>query len=310
MALSDVVSWTDARGNGKLRRVLADHRGYAVSVLAMVLLAAAVLMTGIPQEAQDRIYASTHRDLATGNQTRPVDTIIVFGDAGSETNNQQRAKLCGGSLWIDHIAEALGADLASHAHAYSIQTRIISARGRTERVVSPIGNGNVQPINMQVREIMKAVPNAAHRTLYVLVADSARPETDRAMQIDALAAAANNLILSTSARWFLVIDTPTARRGGRHAAGLSMELAARLINDPQVEVAVYDSVGFLQRMQREYYKYGLRFPDRACVHSKRRWCTKPDRFFWCDSSHVGSKAHFYMADDIIRKHLMTSLAAP
>ncbi|KAJ2772811.1 hypothetical protein IWQ56_000076 [Coemansia nantahalensis] len=301
-----MILWATGAQRTWLKHAAREYRGFAASTVATALVVAAVLLAGIPQEAQDRVFATTHRDLDSANNTRPIDQIVVFGHAGSETRNELRARLCGGSLWIDHIAEALGADLVSHAHGYAVRTRTISARGRTERVVAPLGDGAVQPLAAQLREVVEAAAAAAdvRRTLHVLVADPAHAAGNRTAQVAALAAAANELVLQSGVRRVLVVDAPTARR----LRGLSMELAAALISDPAVDVAVYDSVGFLERMQREYYKYGLRFPDRPCVHSQRRWCTKPDRFFWCDASHVGSKAHFYMADDIVKKHFMDSVA--
>ncbi|KAJ2778278.1 hypothetical protein H4R18_004698 [Coemansia javaensis] len=288
-----------------------EKPAHALPALALLLLAAALLLLpGIPQDARDRVYAATHRDLRTGNRSRPIDTVIVLGNAGSEADNRLRAKLCGGSLWIDHLAEALGADLVSHAHAYAVRSQVISARGRTERVISPIADGSVQPIHAQAHAVARAAQAAPpHATLYVLVADPTAGANSTGAQVAALAAAANDLILHAGARRFLAIDAPTAARDGAARAGVSMALAERLINDPRVEVAAYDSASFLRRMQRDFYKYGLRYPDHACVHGRYRPCARPDRFFWCDHAHVGSKAHFFMADDIVQSHLMASLGA-
>ncbi|KAJ2805207.1 hypothetical protein H4R20_002181 [Coemansia guatemalensis] len=290
---------------------------------ALIVLTASVLLTGIPPPAQDLIFATTHRDLAPthGNRTRPVDRIIVLGDAGHEISNQQRAKLCGGNLWIDHLAEALGADLISYAHGYSIRSTQIGkhSASRIERVKSPLSaNGQVLPIHSQMLQIIDNAPKSASasmRTLYVVVADPQSATESNKMQSSVLAETANSLILNqrTSARRLLLLDTPMSRSSknqrGKPYSGLSKDLAAKLINDPAVEVDVYDSQAFLLQMQRQFYKYGLRFPNSACLHSQNRRCTKPDRFFWCDHAQIGSKAHFFLADDIIKRHYMTSLAS-
>ncbi|KAJ1839283.1 hypothetical protein LPJ70_005118 [Coemansia sp. RSA 2708] len=288
-----------------------------VTMAAMLMLAASVLLTGIPPPANDRIYVKTHRELDAANYTRPIGQIIVFGDAGRETDDQRRAKLCGGNLWIDHLAEALGADLISYAHGYAIRSTVIDRiRGytRIERVKSPIGHGGIAPIYRQAEKVARFMAESPDKpTLFVLVVDPAqRAAGSSELQLTALATAANKLILDSGIRAhrFLIIDTPMPRRTDIQQTSLSAELAGMLVHDPSVEIDAYDAPAFLQRMQLEFYKYGLRHPNRACiVHERTRRCTKPDRFFWCDNSHVGNKAHFFMADDIIKNYFMASVAA-
>ncbi|KAJ2781723.1 hypothetical protein GGI15_003142 [Coemansia interrupta] len=255
------------------------------------------------------------------NHSRPISEIVVFGMAGKETDDTKRAKLCGGNLWIDHLAEALNADLVSYAHGYSIRNktivdrRILTSR-RSERVKSPLGNGQTVPVYQQVRDIL-ANPEkdtaSSLATLFILVVDppSVRNESGEGeVTAKALVQAANDLILNPriNARRLLVIDTPmSASRPQKSLPFDSLDLSSRLVTDPSVEISTYDSHGFLRRMQSEYYKYGLKHPDSPCIYNQARRCNRPDRFFWCDREHVGSKAHFFMADDIIRKHFLTSI---
>ncbi|KAJ1951269.1 hypothetical protein EC988_004091, partial [Linderina pennispora] len=105
----------------KLKRTLATRdnniTAHAVIVLMFFVLAASLLLTNIPASANDRIYVKTLYELTqSANLTRPVTQIIVFGNAGTDAH---RTQFCGGKLWIDHMAEALGADLQSFAHGYS-----------------------------------------------------------------------------------------------------------------------------------------------------------------------------------------------
>ncbi|KAJ1651097.1 hypothetical protein GGF38_005670, partial [Coemansia sp. RSA 25] len=180
-----------------------QFRGLLFSLIAVTVLAASLLLTSIPIDANDRIFATTHQDLAaTTNHTRPIDQIIVIGDAGGETDDHQRAKLCGGNLWIDHLAEALGADLISHAHGYAIRKTVIGRNihgmTRIERVKTPLAKyGVVEPIYAQARSIAANIIEGNNsnsiRTLYIVIADPSA--TAYGATSAALSQAANDLIL-------------------------------------------------------------------------------------------------------------------
>ncbi|KAI7822743.1 hypothetical protein BX661DRAFT_172914 [Kickxella alabastrina] len=315
----------------KTHRLLHNlHQGYTLTILVTLALTASLLLTGIPPETSDHIFAQTHRHphhAQQANNSRPITQIIVFGNAGAETNDHNRAKLCGGNLWVDHLAEALSADLVSYAHGYTIRNKTIVdsriiASTRTERVKSPMGDGKVEPVYKQIRHIFQNPPEdtlKAVTTLFVLLANptgelSAEDQQD---EFDALAQATNELILSstTRARRLLVIDTPMAINSSSTTTGAtkghrvfdSMYMAQQLVSDPSIEINIYDSRGFLKRMQNEYYKYGLKYPNHPCIYNQIRRCNKPDRFFWCDKDRVGNKAHFYLADDIVKKLFMASV---
>ncbi|KAJ2469782.1 hypothetical protein GGI02_003312 [Coemansia sp. RSA 2322] len=298
------------------RQLLSSMLGLVMLLAAFTILTASLLLTDIPLDASDHVYAHTrlNRVASTVNQTRPIDRIIVVGDAGGETNDQQRAKLCGGHLWIDHLAQALDADLISHAHGYSIKSTVIdrNIRGaRIERVKSPLARlGAIEPIYKQARTItaLNSSTSQSHRTLYVLLADPSAAEYDATAK--ALATAANDIILSnnTQARRLLVIDTPTKQRKPTVNSNSMQLLSESIISDPSVEIMEFSAASFLQRMQTDYYKYGLRFADRPCIYSETRRCRQPDRFFWCDAGRVGSKAHYFLADEIISSHFLTSLS--
>ncbi|KAJ2719232.1 hypothetical protein GGI07_005341 [Coemansia sp. Benny D115] len=343
------------------------NQGYVLTILATLALTASLLLTGLPTETRDLVFAQTFRQMAAKgsgsgssllsqspqstvppmNNTRPISEIVVFGDAGRETMDKQRARLCGGSLWIDHLAEALGADLVSYAHAYQIRQQQQQQQGQPSgvrsgavhrggrRVKTMLGDGVPGSIEYQVRAIFgrnsqNDTSSAQHQApaaakLYVLLADvggSSVQERNAARLIKA----ANELILSSStqARRILVIDTPIGRGAGSISDGSSnsnndndsgkpgalrdsLAVASQLVSDPTIDISVYDARGFLQRMQTEYYKYGLRYPNHPCIYNEARRCTKPDRFFWCDRERVGSKAHYFLADDIVKKHFMSSI---
>ncbi|KAJ2028887.1 hypothetical protein IWW57_001954 [Coemansia sp. S610] len=246
-----------------------EFRGLLASLIAAVILAASLLLTGIPLEANDQVFAQTHHDLATGNRSQPIDQIIVIGDAGGETDDHQRAKLCGGNLWIDHLAEALGADLVSYAHGYAIRSTVIgrNIRGmtRVERVKTPLARyGAIEPIYAQALAAANHT-TADKRVLYVVIADPSATAFDATAM--ALAQAANDLILGdyTRARRLLIIDTPTRLVKSDGDLDASMRLAESITSDPSVLVHTFSASRFLLRMQNEYYKYGLRFPDHPCV---------------------------------------------
>ncbi|KAJ2807537.1 hypothetical protein H4S07_003574 [Coemansia furcata] len=286
--------------------------GLLISLIAAVVLAASLLLTGIPLDANDRVFAQTHQDLNTGNRTHPIDQIIVIGDAGGETDDHQRAKLCGGNLWIDHLADALGADLISYAHGYAIRNTIIGRNihgmTRHERVKTPLARfGTIEPIYAQALAAANGTNASDPNNLYVIIADPSA--TAYAATAEALAQAANDLILgsTTRARRLLIIDTPTRLLKSPQDEDASIRLAESIVTDPSVKVHTFSAARFLQRMQTEYYKYGLRFPDHPCILSQAKKCRRPDRFFWCENDRVGSKAHFFLADEIIQRHFMTSL---
>ncbi|KAI8319163.1 hypothetical protein GQ54DRAFT_320500 [Martensiomyces pterosporus] len=303
-----------AKHHRRIVQWVTNNRTFILAVLVFLALAMSLLLGDIPPEASDLVSAQTYRDLLSsdiGNRSRPIERIVVFGDAGAEVDDRWRSKLCGGNLWMDHLAEALGADLYSYAHGYSIvNTKVEYAKGeRVVRKKSRMSGDNGMDVSMQVARILNnyAKHTADGRALYVLVVD---PSNSANGTIEALSSGANKLILSPQirARRLLVVDAPSPAPTSRHMSnGGSLSLASVLINDPSVELLVYDSNGFLTRMQREHYKYGLRFPDHPCIYNEIKRCNKPDRFFWCDASRVGSKAHFFLADDIIKKHFMDSL---
>ncbi|KAJ1882977.1 hypothetical protein H4R99_001207 [Coemansia sp. RSA 1722] len=283
------------------------HRRLAL--LATAALAISLLMT-FSSQASDPIYAKTYRDLPSTftNHSRPITNIVVFGDAGRETDDSKRSKLCGGNLWIDHFAESLQANLVSYAHGYSVINKTIHDRHflstRIERVKAPLENGQPMSLDQQITRIFSNpyMEELSLSTLYVLLVDPSSIATD----IHMLAKAANQLLLTKKIHRLLVLDTPLPF--GRKSLGFdSMQLGSHLVNDRSIDTVTYDSHGFLRRMQDNYYKYGLRHPDRACVHTQRIRCLKPDRFFWCQSGRIGDKAQFYLADDIIQKHFLSSI---
>ncbi|KAJ1943024.1 hypothetical protein EC988_006341 [Linderina pennispora] len=143
---------------------------------------------------------------------------------------------------------------------------------------------------------------ASDRTLFVLVTDPANGPA-----LDNVVRATNRLILDprTRARRLLLIDQPSI-----HTRSITNNLTNALISDPSVDMRTYDSMGFLAKMQREHYKYGLQFPNHPCIHSEKKRCKRPERFFWCDSSRVGSKANFFLAEDIVRRHFVDALVLP
>ncbi|KAJ2910895.1 hypothetical protein GGI21_000384 [Coemansia aciculifera] len=296
-----------------------QFRGLLYSLIAIAVLTASLLLTGIPLDANDRVFATTHQDLLLTsdiNHTRPIDQIIVIGDAGREStaqDHEQRAKLCGGNLWIDHLAEAMGADLISHAHGYAIRKTVIARniRGllREERVKSPLAkHGIVEPIYAQVLAATNTtVTTDTSNSLYIIIADPSVAAYESTLS--ALTRAANDLILSTNtrARRILVIDTPTPLHKSTADIDASLRLAESIITDPSIELHTFSASRFLQQMQTEYYKYGLRFPDHPCVLGQAKRCRRPDRFFWCEHDRVGSKAHFFLADEIIQRHFMSSI---
>ncbi|KAJ2873358.1 hypothetical protein GGH93_003297 [Coemansia aciculifera] len=272
-----------------------QFRGLLVSLIAAAVLAASLLLTGIPLEANDRVFAQTHRDLDTfGNRTHSIDQIVVIGDAGGETDDHQRAKLCGGNLWIDHLSEALGADLVSYAHGYEIRRTVIGRNNRgmerVERVKTPLARyGAIEPIYAQALAVANTTIASDMRVLYIIIADPSA--TAYTAMAEALAQAANDLILgSTRARRLLIIDTPTRLlKSTQPNDDASMRLAESIVTDPSVKVHTFSASRFLQRMQSEYYKYGLRFPDHPCVLSQAKKCRRPDRFFWCEHDRVGTQ---------------------
>ncbi|KAJ1850227.1 hypothetical protein LPJ73_003544, partial [Coemansia sp. RSA 2703] len=263
-----------------------NSRNFIVTLVATLSLVFSVLLAGIPGDTSDRVFAKTHRDLprTATNHSRPISEIVVFGMAGKETDDSKRAKLCGGNLWIDHLAEALNADLISYAHGYSIRNKTIVDRRiltskRSVRVKSPLGNGQVTPVYQQIRDIM-AMPekdtSSSLTTLFILVVDppSAQNQSEKSENTaETLVQAANDLILNPriNVRRLLVIDTPMST--GRPQKSLpfdSLDLSSRLVTDPSVEISTYDSHGFLRRMQSEYYKYGLKHPDSPCIYNQAR----------------------------------------
>ncbi|KAJ1926618.1 hypothetical protein FBU59_007298 [Linderina macrospora] len=172
--------------------------------------------------------------------------------------------------------------------------------GRPVHKKLPIGD-----VESQAETILEmSQGDADDRTLFVLVTD---PSTE-GESLQGAVRAANRLILDqrTHARRILLVDQPSSG----HTVSSSNDLAKSLISDPSVDMRVYDSIGFLAKMQREHYKYGLRYPNHPCIYSETKRCKKPERFFWCDSSRVGSKAHFFMADDILRNHFVSAIVLP
>ncbi|KAJ1806067.1 hypothetical protein LPJ56_005207, partial [Coemansia sp. RSA 2599] len=235
--------------------------------------------------------------------------IVVFGDAGRETDDRKRSKLCGGNLWIDHFAESLQANLVSYAHGYTITNKTIPDRHflstRTERVKAPLGNGQPVPLDQQIQQIFMHTSNdnSQKTTLYILLVDPSSSTTS----IDGLSKAANEVLLTKTVSRLLVLDTPLPFKQKKTNGFDSMQLSSHLINDPSIQMVTYDSHGFLRYMQDNYYKFGLRHPDHPCIHTQRIKCSRPDRFFWCQAGRIGDKAHYYMADDIIQKHFLTSI---
>ncbi|KAJ1988046.1 hypothetical protein GGI25_005484 [Coemansia spiralis] len=258
-----------------------------------ILLIVSALLTKT-KFTQDPIYVKTHQQLGICKQQ--FDQIIAFGIASlSETNDHVRAKLCGGDLWIDHIAESLNADLISYAHGYAIRNKYIgtypNGMSRWDRVKTPIGRGEIHSAETQVEQII-AKSTVPKETLFVLIVDTLANKTQ-------LAHMTNKLILhpQVNARRILMITTGVSDP--------DTIVASKVINDPRVEISTYDSVLFLQKMQNEHYKYGLRDNNNPCVLNTRMRCSRPERFFWCREGSIGSRAHFFLADDIIKTHYTT-----
>lgn len=298
--------------------VYEQYKGAILTFATLLILTASLLLTGIPPEASDQSYIKTFHDTnitMMGSQSQPIHHVIVLGDAGVEINDQRRAKLCGGNLWIDHLAEALGADLATYAHGYHIRQRVVGRHQmykRIERVKVPMDRQatgeEIAPLHIQVQQIIEQQQlGNSQEVLYILMAGSLVSATAR--DLDVLAEAANQLILdpTTLARRLLVIDTPIPANASSSSAFSVNDVAARLIHDSRVLTNTFDASGFLARMQTDHYKYGLKYPDHPCVFSPTRKCNRPDRFFWCQQGQVGNRAHFFLANDLIRRYFMESL---
>ncbi|KAJ2743596.1 hypothetical protein GGI20_003632 [Coemansia sp. BCRC 34301] len=240
-----------------------QYSGLLYSLLAITVLAASLLLTGIPADTRDHIFAATHATKAQGNHTRPIDTIIVIGDAGNDTDDHQRAKLCGGNLWIDHLADFLGADLVSFAHGYAIRKTVIARniRGmtRVERVKSPLARlGAIESIPEQVQ---RALDGDSEKTLHVIVADPSSANTTILLQ-------AGNALIRGNVQRLLIVDTPTPMQQTPEDDS-SLRLAQSLTTDTAAEIHSFSASRFLRQMQSEYYKYGLRFADHPSRQTRK-----------------------------------------
>ncbi|KAJ1961567.1 hypothetical protein GGI12_003180 [Dipsacomyces acuminosporus] len=296
---------------------LVSNLGVALVAFGFLMLTTSLLLgDGLSERMLDQIRAKTIRDLATSiNFTSPIEQIIVLGDGRSEVKG--RHKLCGGELWIDYLSESLNANLHSYAHGYSaVSEQAGYAKGRhgiskrKKRYMSDEGNSVATQVASILNEFRTPDYNS-QSTLFVLVVS---PRSNSHAQ---LTEGVNTLILNPhiSARRILIIDTLSngnssngnnsdSDKTNNGEMADSQSVVSGIINDPSLDILVYDSRGFLNRMQREHYKYGLRYPNHACIYNKIKRCNKPERFFWCDSSRVGSKAHLFLADDIVRKHFL------
>ncbi|KAJ2844890.1 hypothetical protein J3B02_004832 [Coemansia erecta] len=158
------------------------------------------------------------------------------------------------------------------------------------------------PLDQQIKSVFAQNPSDSSQVLYVLLVDP----TSKTTTIEMLSKAANEILLTKQISRLLILDTPLPF--SKEPAGFdSLQLSNYLVNDPRIELMTYDSNGFLRYMQENYYKYGLRHPENPCVYTQRIKCSRPERFFWCQAGKIGDKAHYFMADDIIQKHFLSSV---